>query len=498
MNAVDPPATMGRREMAIGFALSAAVVPLSGAACSVRSVPPSVAGPTYRTSGFTSFAEAAERWGKTGGTLMIDRDHVERKPVTIDLVPDLEYRLTTDGARTLRYAGPQFHWFLCLRSRGGNPLMIDGGLTIDGGNACSMPMFVRFEEVEGDRRRALLIDAVTVRNARMRRGLSPVDGSRTNLYGATGMAVSGGFDTVVLRHISVYDITREAGAGIRGHQGSAGLVVSGATDGATNTARHVTIEDFLIERIDSDEPAGSPARGDMDGIIVFQGAQADGTAPLIQRGTIREAAGRAVKIFAPGGGGTTRDLVIHRAVHGNTGGSNDIAHQHGDGLIEDVTIHYSGDAHSQPTVPVGMSSGTARHPDFPFQEGVVRRVVIRDTTGQVKRAVATFFYNVADDDASRRYRIEKVTDQGSAECLLRSGVLGTFGTAEIIVDDVSVRLTTGLVATEDKTPGLKVRARRLVNHAKPVPFKVAYNGDATPPSYGGILAADATVYGVMR
>lgn len=483
--------TIDRRTVASGVAVSF-LMPLVGTACAAGNDDR-----VTRTSGFASFAAAASHWQAIGGTLLIDADHVVSAPITVECVSGLSYHLTTDGPRTLKYAGPQFHWFFCMLSRTGrNPLRIDGALTIDGGNACSMPLFVRFENVAGGDRRDLTVEGLTATNAHMRCGRSAIDGSPTNAYGATAMVFTGGFATLVLRQVKAVNVTRDAGAGDPGHQGCAGICVTGAMEG-TASPQHITIEDFDVANIDSGDPPGSPRRGDMDGVLVFQAPQVDSTRPIIQRGVIRNAAGRAIKVFAPGGGGVTRDLTIYRSVHGNTGGSNDIAHQHGDGTIENITIYYSGDAHSQPTTPIGMSSGTARAPGFPFGTGTVRNVAIHDSTGQPKRAVVTFFYNVAGDRAPRRYLIQHVIDQGSAGSLFRPGILGADGPAEIDIDDVSVDLRSGLLASEDITPYLKVVVQKLVNRAvRPVPFKVSYNGNVAPRKYGGDLVAAGPIHGM--
>ena len=492
---VDPHKPINRRIVLSGLGGAAGVVAFPSlfvpSACAQVS-----SGPALRSSAFPSFRAAAERWASTGGTLLVDRDHVEREPITVACVPGLTYRLSSEGARTVTYAGPHYHWLLCLLSQGRNPFVVDGDLTFDGGNRCSMPFFARFETVGGSARRDFLVDGLTVRNARMRHGRTR-DGAPANAYGATGMAFAGGFDHLHLRNVRALEISREAGAGHTGSQGCIGIAVGGNING-TESARHVLIEDFEVVNVNADDGPGSPARSDMDGVLVFQAAERSGTRPVIRRGVIREAAGRAVKVFAPGGGGVTRDLQIYRSVPGVTGGSNDVAHQHGDGLIDNIQFHYSGRAHSQPTIPIGMSSGTARAPGFPFGEGIIRNITINDSTGQPKRAIAILFYNVGGDSSARRYVLTNIRDSGSAHHLFLPGALGVTGAATIEIEEVDVNLTTGVMATEDRTTRLRVQAHGLTNrNPRGVPFRVMYNGRAAPPGLGGQWITDATVRGVM-
>jgi len=360
-----------------------------------------------------------------------------------------------------------------------------------------MPLFVRFEAAEGSARREFNAEGLTAINARMKQGVSRVDGSRTNAYGAAGMMFTGGFDSLTLRHVRVANVTREERAGRPGSQGCIGIGVV-AKLGTTRSARQLTIEDFEVRHVDSDDLPGSPERADMDGVLVFQSAERAGTRPIIQRGLIREAAGRAIKVYAPGGGGVTRDIEIHRSVPGTTTGSNDVAHQHGDGTIENIKLYYSGNAHAYPTIPVGMSAGHLRDPDFPFQPGIVRNIQIIDTTGRPKFTLLSIVFNL-EDRGLRRYALSDIDDSGSAETLFQPGALGTYQGALIDINNVTVNLTRGLMATEDHDRRLEIRARSLVNrNARAVPLKTFYDGRPAPPEHGGMLVADQTVKGIAH
>lgn len=392
--------------------------------------------------------------------------------------PGLSYRLTSQGARRVRYTGSQHHWFLCVYSAGATGFIIDGALTIDGGGRCSMPFFARFEGVSGKARRAFHVSGLTACNARMRDASSAYDGSRTSGYGAAAMCFLGGFDDLTLRNVRAVNVGRDAGVGRLGTQGCAGIAVLDVPGGFS--ARRILIEDFEVSGVDSDDLPGSPARADMDGLIVFQLAEPGGEPPVIQRGVIREAAGRAVKVFAEGGGGVTRNLDIFRSVPGSSQGSNDLAHQHGDGVIEDIRFHYSGDAHMSPTTPIGMSAGHLREEAYPFGPGVIRNISIEDTTGRPKFAVVTLFSSL-QSPTRRSYTIQDLIDDGTAERLFTPGNLGTFANALVEVDRVKVNLTTSLMATEDLCPLLRVVVRRLTNQGpRTVPFNAYYDGRPAP------------------
>lgn len=479
-----------RRELMAGCGAVAAVAAVSIAA-------PALAEPVLYASQAPSIAAAFDWWQRTGGVLVIDRDFIVESPITMAAERGRSYRLTTAGARTLRYQGGRFHWALCLYSAGATPLIIDGDLTIDGNDRVSIPLFVRFENVAGTQRRNCTISGLTCRNARMVAGRSPIDGTPTNAYGASGMLLAGGFDHLLLRDVVVENVTRAAGAGRAGSQGCVGIAVTANLTG-TQSARHVTIEDFRVSHIDSEDLPSSPARGDMDGVLVFQSAELDGTRPIIQRGSIRNAAGRAVKVYAPGGGGLTQGLTIYRAVPGpGGGGAIEIAHQHGDGVIADIDITYAGAAHLNPTTVIGMSSGTARSPAFPFGVGEVRNLRIHDTTGAVKRTLFGLQYNVVGDQTPRRYVISDVTDDGQTRYLILPGALGTSAPVEIDLTRVNAKPVQALLASEDAARMLNVVMRQVtLGGSRRVPAKVLYNDRPVPPGLRLRVDTDATVKGL--
>lgn len=481
------------RRRSVIAAMGAAALP-AGACGEV----PATGGALLAASAFPDFSSAVERWQAVGGTLVIDRDFVIAAPITMICRPGLSYHLTTDRSRLIRYDGEQAHWALCIYSEGDTPFRIDGALTIDGANRVAMPLFVRFEPVSGDRRRDFLVSGLACKNARIVLGNSPIDGRAANSYGASGMLFMGGFDRLHLGKVSVSDVSREARSGIVGSKGSLGIGVIGDLH-STSSARHVTIEDFTVSRIDSDDPPFSPERFDMDGVLVFQAAEAGGTRPIIQRGIIREAAGRGVKIFAPGGGGVTRDLKIFRSVPSRFNGSVDVNHQHGDGLIANIDITYAGRAHDLPSTPISMSSGTARPKAFPFVAGEVRDIRIHDTTGKPKATLIGLQYNVPDDGSARLYEFSRIVDDGSSHSFFLPGALGTYGPASIAIEDVDVNLTGALFASEDPTQLLFIRMRRAhLNSTRLLPVKVSYDDRPVARKLAVRVNVDGSVSGLGR
>lgn len=440
-----------------------------------------------------------QRWQEEGGTLVVDGDYAERLPITVTARPGRSYRLTSDGPHTIRYVGRStYHWFICIYSEGETPLAIDGNLTIDGRDMVSMPLFVRFENVGGAARRDLFVSGLTSRNARMRNGTNSIDGRPANAYGASAMVFTGGFDHLRLRNVKAENVSRDVGAGRLGSQGSIGIAVTGNTSG-TQSARHITIEDFEVTNIDSDDPANSRNRGDMDGVLVFQAAERDGTRPIIQRGVIREAAGRAIKVYALGGGGITRDLKIYRTRPGGIFGSVDVNLQHGDGLVDNIEFFYSGRANDTATVPIGFSASHARVPAFPFGTGTIRNVTIHDTTGKPKHALIGLQYNLPNDTSARRYAISSLTDEGSARYLFLPGALGTFQPAQISMSNISVRLTTSMFASDDSNQNLRLSTEHVTNRVgQPVPVKTYYDGRVALPQHRVSLGAVAAVRGFTQ
>lgn len=476
-----------RRSLSLGL-----MAALAAGSCRAQE---KVAAGSLKTSDFPDLKTALEAWAKLGGMLIVDRDHEFEVPVTVIVLPNFSYQLMTDGPRTLRYIGSPYHWALSIYSEGKTPVSIGGRLTIDGANRVCIPFYAKFDKVDGDLRRDFIVSGLTCRNARMAPVISPIDGARANLYGACGMLFAGGFDHLHLRYVAVENVTRAAGAGTPFFQGCVGIGVTAKLGGNTS-ARHVVIEDFTVTRVDSEDAMRSDRRVDMDGILVFQSEESNGTRPLIQRGVIREAAGRAVKVFAPGGGGITRQLQIYRSVPSSVSGAVEIDHQHGDGLIADIDISYSGRAHVSPTTVIGMGSIGARPSGFPYAVGEVRDIRIRDQTGTPK-SVLVSVYSSSSDASPREFALTRISDEGTTRNLLMTGALGTYGLVKVTLDEIDINLTVSVVVSDDPTQLLRVRARRSkFSRGRPVRIKARHDGAKVFDGRDIGADVDATVEGL--
>ena len=436
-------------------------------------------------------------WAKVGGTLIVDRDHSFGAPITAILLPGLAYRLKSEGSRVLNYIGPAYHWAFSLYSEGKTAVLIEGDLTIDGADRVCIPFYAKFDKVEGGLRRDFSVDGLRCRNARMAHVLSPIDGAPINLYGACGMLFAGGFDHLHLRNVSVDNVTRAARAGTPFYQGSVGIGVVAKLN-STCSARHVTIEEFAVSHVDSEDPPGSEHRVDMDGVLVFQSEEKDGSRPLIQSGIVREAAGRAVKIFAPGGGGVTRKIQIFRSVPSTIYGAVEIDHQHGDGVVADIDITYSGRAHLSPTTVIGMGSNSARRPGFPFAAGAIADIRIRDYTNAPKAFIASLYYSVADP-SPRSFTLTNISDEGTARNLLLTGALGTYGSVRVTLDRINVDLKASLLMSDDPTQLLAITARNSVfSRGRAVIVKTRHDGAPAFADRDIFINADASVTGLKE
>ena len=134
---------------------------------------------------------------------------------------------------------------------------------------------------------------------------------------------------------------------------------------------------------------------------------------------------------------------------------------------------------------------------FPFTEGEVRNIQIRDITGRAKGTLIGLQYNVANDSSPRSYRFSQIVDEGVSRSFFLPGALGTYGRASILIYDVDVPLTEALFASEDPTQFLQIQVKRAhLSRGDNIPVKVSYDGRPVPKNIDVRVYADSSVSGL--
>lgn len=446
----------------------------------------------YRSSLYPSLRAAITAWMAGGGTLVVDTDHIEILPFqTSDgvFLPGKQYRLETDGPRTVTYNGPNHYYFLRLYSNGGADISICGELTIDCQDKVGIGLWIDCSGVTGSARRALRISGgLKVKNVFMR--TDPA----LNILGASCIKLSGGFASVHLDDVHAENSGRANGAGAAGSYGCNGIEIFG-NGGNTANPLSVLVENWSVTNVYSQGDPTDPAYEDMDGLLIFQFQNGSDIvrAPIIRDGLAIECTGRAVKRFAPGMGGLTENIHVIRSKRGKASGSGDIAHQDGSGVIRNIEIHYSGDAHASPTTPIGLSLGTQKDNGG----AVVENIRISDTTGVVLNTLIGLQY-FQTDNVTRHWTIRNLRHDGSAKTLFLSATGGRYADCFVTIEDVDVALTTAVAQTDDPLSYLKVNARNFVNRSgTDVPVVCLLNGTQRAIAWGDWVG-DASLRGFKR
>lgn len=426
-------------------------------------------------------------WAAAGGTLVINKDYPTEAATFFPILQaDKDYRLTTDKARKITYTGAQANYFLRIYNAARASFCFDGDLTINGQNLVSQGFWLQSDHIDGtDRRNCLITGKLTVTNVKQLAGQQE----------ATGIKFSGGFDHLHLDGVRVINCTRAAGIAGGGCRGI-------GINGNTSTMKHCIVENFYIENVTTEDVAVAVG-AECDGLLIFRGREIEGSQTIIYNGQFKQCLGRSVKHFHPAGGGIASYLKVFRSI--SIAGAIDLDFQHGDGIIENAEITYTGTAHGTvgtPTVttPISMATSTARVPGFPFGSVIVRNVRIMDDTGLGKRQVVGLSY--AQNEASpHRIILEDIYDEGTAKVLFTPAARGRYQTVAMEINRVNVNLTKAVCETDDPLFFLQVKATAFVNRSGANVPVVAYNTDVTITQRiidWGDWEGDETVRGVHR
>ena len=443
------------------------------------------------SSRYASLKAAILAWMAVGGTLVINQDHTE----TGTIVPGdgtfllgQNYRLTTQGARTVTYNGSNVATLWRLYLAGQNELVFDGDLTINCQDKAATGFFLDGTGVSGTDRRDCILRGLRVRNCRMTVALA------TSL-GANGIVVRGGFDLLHMDNVRVDDITRQALSGSIGSYGSVGIQYFGDA-ATTSNAKRILVENFEVTNIKSEDTVNTAAFTDMDGVLIFQykvGTD-DVQAPIIRNGYLTECLGRGVKRYATAFGGETANLTLRRSQIGRFEGPQEVVHQDASGAIRDIEIIYSGTANNSTTssIPIGLSLNTS----LDNGGATVERVSIRDSTGVAKAAIINLFMS-ATDSFRRQFSFKNIKDTGTSVTFVRPGAIASVSDCFLNMENINVSLTSAVALTEDNMFYLKVVANGFVNRGSNVPAVRNDAGAMKGLRWGDWWGDDGTI-GVTR
>lgn len=162
-------------------------------------------------------------------------------------------------------------------------------------------------------------------------------------YGSNGLFIQGGFNYIELNKCSAVDISRGAGVGIAGSQGTKGISITHS--GVHAYPRQVVVNDPILENITSEELDGDASNLDCDGLSVFAPASSENPdiildAMLIVRGgRFKDCRGRSIKSQMPSNI-VDGPVFIRKDVKAIQNGC-EVDFQRGWGILKDYVVHYS-------------------------------------------------------------------------------------------------------------------------------------------------------------
>ncbi|KGB54102.1 hypothetical protein FG91_02351 [Sphingopyxis sp. LC81] len=455
---------------------------------------------TIYSSQFPTLADALATWAVRGGELIVDADYSIPSPVSgdaalnVQLFANKEYVLSSRTERKITYAGAPSRTLMQILGADNAPLAVSG-ITFDGDNKTNKPLFIDYTGVTGTRRADL-----------------SVSGKFVNAYGTTfgwgdiaALKIVGGFDAVHIHDFMVENVGRAAGTTTPGDNGSQGVQLFGS--GASNY-RSAVIERGRISNLTTLDGADTANYADLDGILAFQEIESGARAPVIRNVELLQVPGRGIKMHAPNPGSLAENVTVTRSMKGvgkgmagGPGHSIDIDFQHGDGVIRNITITYSGDAHYTKTVPIQITQVNARAADNRLGPTIIDGVRIADTTNPsdgIKGALISVLDNTPAARETRSIRISNIYDEGKSETLIRTNKLGTNVRVDVELNQIECDVSVAATRTSDLTPYLFVKGRNIVNRNGTLrPVKVTIAGAISVLDWGD-WEGDATIRGFAR
>lgn len=274
-------------------------------------------------------------------------------------------------------------------------------------------------------------------------------------YGTRGMQFYGGFNMIRLEKCSAKNISRAAGVGVAGSQGSAGIFVT-AYAASTLYPRMTTIEDVDIDTVTSLEVDGTIANADHDGLSV-QGLAPSGTTEyestlVVRGGRFRNCRGRMIKSQTEYN--MISGITIVRDASADKANDNavEVDFQRGSGILRDFTVIYNpltggGTPLDEAHKIVGAYIGAATTTDGAIyvQNGTI--------INNIPSATDTIPYFFVLDGATGAYFNQVVIKDISFLGVGRVGNIarGTFSrSSRLVVDNVNGHMTGALVSSADE------------------------------------------------
>lgn len=195
-----------------------------------------------------------------------------------------------EGDTTIQYSGAEITYMVLL-TLNSNDLTMKGPLTFDANLKARCALRVNNSVANMSLAASVTMDGVY--------GINAYSTDTVGHTGSNGILIYGGYKKVYLTRCGAINVSRAAGVGLSGSQGSGGVTVTGTV--MTSYPKEVVVIDPYIDSVISEEADGAANNLDCDGLAVFgPNATANGgkrvdTSFTVRGGRFRNCRGRSIK-----------------------------------------------------------------------------------------------------------------------------------------------------------------------------------------------------------